>query len=99
MTLFIDSIQLASKSPSSKIHLGFESGSSDKDLIVFDRSPSFHYFDGKLYPYKSFVETVFGLISTIVVFFPFLSCAFPKVFHVHVLPAPGGPITKTQCLI
>lgn len=48
MTLFIDSIQLASKSPSSKIHLGFVSGSYDKLRIVFESRPSFHSFDGKL---------------------------------------------------
>lgn len=50
MTLFIDSIQLASKSPSSRIHLGFVSGNYERDLIVFESKPSFHYFEGKLYP-------------------------------------------------
>ncbi len=99
MTLFIDSIQLASKSPSNKIHFGLLSGSSDKLLKVFDKRPSFHYLEGKLYPYRSLVDTVFGLISVIVIFLPLLSVARPNTFQVHVLPAPGGPITKTQCLI
>lgn len=42
MTEFIDSIQLASKSPSKMIHLGLVSGTYDKLLMVFERRPSFH---------------------------------------------------------
>jgi len=48
MTLFIDSIQIVSKSPSSKIHLGFWSGIYPRERILLDKSPSFHYLEGVL---------------------------------------------------
>jgi len=72
---------------------------SENVLNNFDKSPSFHSFDGKVYPYKSLVYTTLGSKSTNIVFDPDLSNDFANVDHVLDLPDPGGPIVKTQCLI
>ena len=42
MTLFMDSIQLASRSPSRIIHLGVMLRSAPRSRIIFDSRPSFH---------------------------------------------------------
>lgn len=101
ITEFILSIQLASKSPSRMIHLGYPSvKSSEKSYMKWLRSPFFHSFVFILvYPYKSLVLTTLGSISWQRVFCPFFSLAFAKSFQVVVFPEAGGPIKKTQCLI
>ena len=74
ITEFIDSIQLASKSPSKIIHLGLLSGTYDKVLMVLDKRPSFHSLVARsTTPYSSFVDTTFGSRSTKVVFLLSLS--------------------------
>lgn len=52
ITEFMDSIQLASRSPSRMIHLGFSSsGSSAICLNSFENNPSFHSLEGcMMYP-------------------------------------------------
>mmetsp|Transcript_13996 Transcript_13996/g.13519 ORF Transcript_13996/g.13519 Transcript_13996/m.13519 type:complete len:248 (-) Transcript_13996:622-1365(-) len=100
MTEFILSIQFASRSPSNMIHLGLSSGISPRSLITLLNNPSFHSLVAILMnPYNSSVLTDLGLISTILVFSPRPFLASARVFHAWVLPAPGGPITNTQCLI
>mmetsp|Transcript_37778 Transcript_37778/g.79124 ORF Transcript_37778/g.79124 Transcript_37778/m.79124 type:complete len:205 (-) Transcript_37778:2741-3355(-) len=99
MTLFIDSIQLASRSPSKMIHFGFSSGMPDKCLITFDSSPSRHSLVAMLInPYNSSVFTALGLIST-----AFVGISGSRRFRASLsvrqhwdLPAPAGPMMKTQ---
>jgi len=64
ITEFMDSIQFASRLPSSIIHLGFSSGIPDKFLIMFERSPSCHSLVARLiYPYSSLILTALGFKS------------------------------------
>jgi len=100
MTEFIDSIQFASRSPSSAIHFGLLSVSSDNMRILLDINPSFQSrVLGSQTPYNSLVETTFGFKSTSVVFLLSRVFALASVFQVVDLPAPGLPIVNTQCLI
>jgi len=100
MTEFILSIQFASKSPSNTIHLGKMSVIYPRYLKVLLSRPSFHSRVAKLFaPYNSSGVIDLGLISTIVVFLPTRSFALAKIFQVQLFPAPGGPITNTQCRI
>mmetsp|Transcript_18178 Transcript_18178/g.40328 ORF Transcript_18178/g.40328 Transcript_18178/m.40328 type:complete len:245 (-) Transcript_18178:372-1106(-) len=100
ITLFIDSIQLASRSPSRMIHLGFSSGISPRSLIILESRPSFHSLVAMLInPYSSSVFTDLGLMSTHLVLSPLSVRASASVFQHCVLPAPGGPMMNTQCLI
>mmetsp|Transcript_12959 Transcript_12959/g.30930 ORF Transcript_12959/g.30930 Transcript_12959/m.30930 type:complete len:246 (+) Transcript_12959:1511-2248(+) len=97
ITLFIDSIQFASKSPSRMIHLGLVSGMVPSDRIVLESSPSFHSRVAMLtHPYSSSDVIDLGLMSTQVVFLPALSWLLPSIFHTDDLPAPAAPMTKTQ---
>ena len=99
MTEFIDSIQLASRSPSKMIHFGFSSGIDDKCLITFESNPSLHSLVAMLmYPYNSSVLTALGLMST-----AFVRISGSRRFRASLrvrqhcdLPAPAGPMMKTQ---
>mmetsp|Transcript_31121 Transcript_31121/g.92727 ORF Transcript_31121/g.92727 Transcript_31121/m.92727 type:complete len:237 (-) Transcript_31121:4046-4756(-) len=69
MTEFIDSIQLASRSPSSMIHLGLSSGMLASSRMLNDSRPSFHSRVAILtYPYSSCVEMDLGLMSRMTTF-------------------------------
>ena len=100
MTLFMDSIQLASRSPSSMIHLGWRSETMPRSRIVFEMMPSFHSRVAMLTkPRNSFVLTTLGLKSTTVVLSPTRVLAFLSTRHRVDLKDPGLPIRKTQCRI
>mmetsp|Transcript_11916 Transcript_11916/g.29155 ORF Transcript_11916/g.29155 Transcript_11916/m.29155 type:complete len:205 (-) Transcript_11916:1787-2401(-) len=102
MTEFIDSIQLASRSPSKMIHFGCSFGIPDRCLITFDSNPSLHSLVAMLInPYSSSVLTALGLIST-----TFVGISGSRRFRASLsvrqhcdFPAPAGPMMKTQCRI
>mmetsp|Transcript_10255 Transcript_10255/g.30177 ORF Transcript_10255/g.30177 Transcript_10255/m.30177 type:complete len:227 (-) Transcript_10255:5041-5721(-) len=102
MTLFMDSIQFASRSPSSMIHFGSSSGIAPMFRMTVDSKPSFHSRVAMLmYPYNSCVSTAFGFTSQMPVLSsgPISSRAFAKIRQHSLLPAAAGPMRKTQCLI
>mmetsp|Transcript_8984 Transcript_8984/g.26040 ORF Transcript_8984/g.26040 Transcript_8984/m.26040 type:complete len:329 (-) Transcript_8984:5037-6023(-) len=103
MTEFMDSIQFASRSPSSMSHFGSSSGICDKSRKMEERSPSFQSRVAMLmYPYRSCVGIVLGLMSLIVRKESrpaTMRFAFARYFQLVDLKAPGGPMTKTQCRI
>mmetsp|Transcript_61843 Transcript_61843/g.123977 ORF Transcript_61843/g.123977 Transcript_61843/m.123977 type:complete len:315 (-) Transcript_61843:136-1080(-) len=99
MTLFMDSIQLASKSPSSMIHLGFES-MLPKSRRILDSTPSCHSLVARLvYPYKSCVSITFALMSC-----TYVSRGLPgskfrastSARQMELFPDMLGPIMKLQ---
>ena len=99
ITEFIDSIQLASRSPSRMIHLGFSSGIWPRSRMMTESSPSFHSRVCRwMWPYRSSVGSTFGLRSTALTLLRgSLSPRALMSILVHAdLPAPGGPITNTQ---
>jgi len=100
ITEFMDSIQLASRSPSSMIHLGFSFSIWPRSRMILDSSPSFHSRVAmEMYPYSSSVFTDLGLMSVKVVLLSglrWLRAAISVRQHWD-LPAAGGPITNTQC--
>mmetsp|Transcript_47925 Transcript_47925/g.133614 ORF Transcript_47925/g.133614 Transcript_47925/m.133614 type:complete len:247 (+) Transcript_47925:2798-3538(+) len=100
ITEFIDSIQLASRSPSSTIHFIFVSGMLPRSRIMMERRPSFHSRVAiEMWPYRSSVGTTFGFRSTALILAvgSRIACAFWSIFQTVVLPAPAGPMIKTQC--
>mmetsp|Transcript_27012 Transcript_27012/g.37118 ORF Transcript_27012/g.37118 Transcript_27012/m.37118 type:complete len:205 (-) Transcript_27012:332-946(-) len=102
MTEFMLSIQFASRSPSRIIHLGCSLGILPMSLITEDSKPSFHSrVDMLMWPYKSSVGITLGLMSTVFTLFSgnLIFRAACNIFQDVDLPAPGGPMMKTQCLI
>mmetsp|Transcript_3565 Transcript_3565/g.14844 ORF Transcript_3565/g.14844 Transcript_3565/m.14844 type:complete len:228 (+) Transcript_3565:135-818(+) len=100
MTEFMLSIQLASRSPSRMIHFGSLFGSLPRFRITTDKMPSFHSrVAGWMKPYSSSGMTALGLMSTNLVLRGSSERslrAWASDFQHSDLPAPDGPMTKTQ---
>ena len=97
ITLFMDSIQFVSRSPSSRIHLDDVLDSWPRSRMTLDSRPSFHSRVAMVMkPYSSSVDTDLGLMSTNLVLRPICPRAADSIFQHCDLPEPGGPMTKTQ---
>mmetsp|Transcript_4516 Transcript_4516/g.13036 ORF Transcript_4516/g.13036 Transcript_4516/m.13036 type:complete len:263 (-) Transcript_4516:6177-6965(-) len=102
MTVFMDSIHVASMSPSRMTHLWM-----CDDLYPFisllmlrkitAMSPSFHSLVLDIVPYNSSDVTALGFACSHAPSSPTSLRASKSVFHVSVFPQPVGPMMNMQC--
>mmetsp|Transcript_75811 Transcript_75811/g.214813 ORF Transcript_75811/g.214813 Transcript_75811/m.214813 type:complete len:229 (-) Transcript_75811:351-1037(-) len=102
MTVFMDSIQVASMSPSSTSHLWTCEGLYPLISLLMLRmitamAPSFHSFVFDIVPYSSSDVMAFGLTCSHTPSCPTAWQAFISDIQHSVLPQPVGPMMKQQC--
>ena len=67
-------------------------------MIIWDKTPFLNSFDFVNTPNNSSEDTAFGSKQSYSVSMPIFIYVLAKVFQTVLLPHPGGPIIKTQCL-